>query len=211
MNWVWNQYLMCILYNLRDFTRATRKWTLLTFAEVRTEISSLCTPLQLFHTHTRQFGFYSFCGVGPLCAHVWGGTMYREEDLYEEEGREHTCPYQDARVTVKRMATPHCPPSMPPWFTSSSQNSLRRVKMQEEGGVERLVGGAAVGWLKWDAAVPTRKGNFPRALNAYPRASCSLTLCRVISLSQKSPFDCIVALFKVFPEVPASQTGGKSS
>lgn len=40
--------------------------------------------------------------------------MYREEDLYEEEGREHTCPHQDALVSVKKMATPHYPPSMPP-------------------------------------------------------------------------------------------------
>lgn len=40
--------------------------------------------------------------------------MYREEDLYEEEGREHTCPHQDILVAVKRMATPHYPHSMSP-------------------------------------------------------------------------------------------------
>lgn len=44
----------------------------------------------------------------------------------------------------------------------------------------------------------------------YLRVSCSLALYLVISLSQKSPFDCIVVLFKVFPEAAASQTGVKS-
>lgn len=167
MNWVYTQYLMCILYNLRDFTRATGKWTLLTFAEVRTEISSLCATVQLFLTHARQFGFYSFCGVGPLCAHVWGGTMYREEDLYEEEGREHTCPHQDTLEAVKKMAIPHYPPGMPPWFTSRSQNGLRRVKLREEGGAERLVGGAAVRMTKKRHCSTSVEGKFPQGSERF--------------------------------------------
>lgn len=55
------------------------------------------------------------------------------------------------------------------------------------------------------------EGKFPQGSERFPQGLMLLTLCRVTSLSQKSPFDCIVALFKVFPEAAASQTGGKSS
>lgn len=65
--------------------------------------------------------------------------MYREEDLYEEEGREHTCPHQDILVAVKRMATPHYPHSM----------SLKIRERSEEGkdaGGGRC--GKACGWSR---------------------------------------------------------------